>query len=69
MPHEGTFPGYSACFEPETVALVELARPNTFEMLLSFHIQGECIYWSDSFNADTADSSYLAGKLAGIWIL
>ena len=64
VPHEGTFPGYSAASEPETVALMELCASNTFEMLLSFHIQGECIYWSDSFNVDTADSSYLAGKLS-----
>lgn len=63
VPHEGTFPGYSAASEPETVALMELCEANSFEMLLSFHIQGECIYWSDSVNVDTADSSYLASKL------
>ncbi len=64
VPHEGTFPGYSAASEPETVALMELCEANSFEMLLSFHIQGECIYWSDSVNVDTADSSYLASKLS-----
>lgn len=63
VPHESTFPGYSAASEPETAALMELCSANGFEMLLSFHIQGESIYWSDSVNVNTADSSYLAGKL------
>ena len=62
-PHEEKFPGYSEASEPETKALMELCLANDFEKLVSFHIQGECVYWADSINIDTANSEQLADRL------
>ena len=64
LPHESTFPGQFAASEPETQALISLCEENSFELVLSFHIQGECVYWSDAINVNTANSELLADRIS-----
>ncbi|MFD1019170.1 M14 family metallopeptidase [Thalassobacillus hwangdonensis] len=39
------FPGYQPLTEPESVAMAELAGNRQFDKMLTFHTQGEVIFW------------------------
>lgn len=44
-PSPRDFPGYQPLSEPEAIALATLTRERDFSRVLSFHTQGEVIYW------------------------
>lgn len=56
----GTFPES----EKETRFLVRLCERENFEMLLSFHTRGNCVYWRDLGNGEVFPDEKLAEKLA-----
>lgn len=56
-PDEAKYIGSAPASEPETQALMQLCNDNSFEWLLSLHIQGDCIYWSDSVNVNAGGVS------------
>ncbi|MGN8646460.1 M14 family metallopeptidase [Gracilibacillus sp. HCP3S3_G5_1] len=39
------FPGYTPLSEPEAIAMADLARERSFEIVNAFHTQGEVIFW------------------------
>ncbi|QGH33808.1 LysM peptidoglycan-binding domain-containing protein [Gracilibacillus salitolerans] len=39
------FPGYEPLSEPEAIAMADLARARSFEIMNAFHTQGEVIFW------------------------
>lgn len=60
------FKGPSAASENETKALMNLCEENDFEWMLSFHIQGGCIYWRDEYNGAIPGDIPLINRLTYI---
>jgi g-D-glutamyl-meso-diaminopimelate peptidase len=44
-PASRDFPGHSPLTEPEAIAMADLAKNNSFDLVIAFHTQGEEFYW------------------------
>ncbi|MDQ1145054.1 g-D-glutamyl-meso-diaminopimelate peptidase [Bacillus sp. SORGH_AS 510] len=44
-PASRDFPGDSPLTEPEAIAMADLAKNNSFDLVIAFHTQGEEFYW------------------------
>lgn len=62
-PDAENYKGTSVASEPETRALMGLCKENDFLWLASFHVRGDCIYWSDALNPSVGRSEEMVDKL------
>ncbi|OCA88945.1 M14 family metallopeptidase [Pseudobacillus wudalianchiensis] len=64
-PASRDFPGYDPLSEPETKAMANLVRKETFDRLLALHTQGKEFYWGYE-GLEPAESEELANRLARV---
>lgn len=57
------YKGKSAGSEPETKALMNICKNNDFRWMFSMHLQGNNVYWRDSYNGTVSSDEALVNKL------
>ncbi len=61
-PDSEGYSGPAPFSEPETQALRDLTLQQDFDLSLSYHAQGEILYWSDPYNSALEQYDYELGK-------
>jgi hypothetical protein len=62
-PDAENYKGTAPASEPETQALISLCEQNAFLWMTSFHVRGDCVYWSDSLNPNVGLSQTMVNQL------
>lgn len=62
-PDPSSYKGTAAASEPETQALMALCEANDFMWMVSVHVRGDCVYWSDTENPSVGLSETMANQL------
>lgn len=63
-PDTDSWAGASEASEPETQAIIELCRANSFEWLLDMHCRGNIVYYQDQYNEVKDADNKLASRLS-----